>query len=113
MHALIAAFTFFHTDLLSVTGFKKTDGNKINILDKIGVEYDLFGANLLNDTDSSKMAEIKNDNRGAAAIKRRIIEKWIRGGGMTPVSWGTLAEVVEDIGFPDLAQDIRDGAQFQ
>ena len=59
------------------------------------------------------MAVIKNDTLGnAAKIKRKIVEEWIRGGGRRPVSWKTLATVI-DMEYVDLATEIREGAPYQ
>ena len=103
---------FAHTDLLNVTEFKKCDGETINILEKIGGDYSVFGIRLLNDGEANIMAEIKNNFTGEArAIKMEVITKWIRGTGKKPISWETLAGVVESMGLVDLAQDIRQGTQ--
>ena len=105
---------FIHTDLLNISEFKLKTGKTINILNRITVGYDDFGTKLLNDTDGNKMAVIKNDTLGnAAKIKRKIIEEWIRGGGRRPVSWKTLATVIEIMEYVDLAKDIREGAPYQ
>ena len=92
--------------------FKKCNGETINILEKIGGDYEDFGTKLLNDSEGNIMAEIKNNCRGEAkAIKKEIIRKWIRGVGKKPISWETLAGVLESMGLVVLAQDIRQGTQ--
>ena len=66
----------------------------------------------MNDGEANIMAEIKNNCRGEAmAIKMEIIRRWIRGTGRKPISWETLACVLESMGLVDLAQDIRQGTQ--
>ena len=92
--------------------FKKCDGGKINILEKIGGDYENFGIRLLNDGEGNIMSEIKINCGGEAkAIKREIIRKWISGTGKEPISWETLAGVLGDMGHTVLAQDIRQGTQ--
>ena len=109
---LFIACVFAHTDLLNVTEFKKCDGETINILEKIGDDYSLFGIRLLNDGQANIMAEIEDNCRGEAmAIKIKIIRRWIRGTGRKPISWETLACVLESMELVDLARDIRQGTQ--
>ena len=103
---------FAHTDLNNVTEFKKCNGETINILEKIGSDYEDFGTKLLSDSEGNIMSEIKNDcKEKAMAIKREIIRKWIRGTGKKPISWETLAGVLESMGLTVLAQHIRQGTQ--
>ena len=65
----------------------------------------------MDDGEANIMAEIKNNCRGEAmAIKMEIIRRWIRGTGK-PISWETLAGVLESVGLVDLARDIRQGTQ--
>ena len=102
----------FHADLVKITKFKKRDGKTINILKEIGRDYHNFGIRLLNNPEGNVMTKIKDDCRGEAeAIKIKIISKWIRGTGKKPISWETLAGVMESVGLKVLAQDIRQGTQ--
>ena len=103
---------FTHTDLNNVTAFKKCDGETINILEKIGGDYEDFGTKLLSDGGGNVMAEIKNDCRGKAMkIKREIFTRWIRSKGKKPISWETLAGVLKCMGLTVLAQEICQGPQ--
>ena len=92
-----------------MTGFIK-NGEKINILQKIGGKHEEFGFTLLKDDDGTIMAEIMGEITGISAIKRKIILVWMQGNGM-PVTWGSLAEVADRMGLRTLAQDIREGTR--
>ena len=65
----------------------------------------------MEDGEGNIVAVIKNDcKEKAMAIKREIIRRWIGGTGK-PISWETLAGVLQSMGLVDLAQDIRQGTQ--
>ena len=81
----------------------------VNIIQGIGDSYDNFGIKLLEDRDGSKMGAIKDDERRAEAINRRILTRWIRGDGRKPTSWATLATVLEECNLTVLAGQIRSG----
>ena len=94
-----------HTDINTVTGFIKRNGEKINILQNVGGRHEEFGLRLLKDDDGHIIAEITGD---IASIKRQIITQWVNGKGM-PLTWESLAEVADSMGLRILAQDIREG----
>ena len=83
--------------------------NHINIIEDIGERYDNFGIKLLEDKSGSKMGAIKDDERRAEAINRRVLTKWIRGDGRKPTSWATLATVLDECNLSVLAGQIRSG----
>ena len=99
-----------HTDINTVTGFIKRNGEKISILQNIGGKHEEFGLKLLKDDAGNIMAEITGEITGISAIKRKIILVWMQGNGM-PVTWESLAEVAESMGLRILAQDIREGTR--
>ena len=39
-------------------------------------------------------------------INVKILQKWLNGMGLQPVSWETLIQVLKDIGFNELAKEI-------
>ena len=87
--------------------FKCKNGEKINVLEKIGVKYFDFGVLLLNDKDGCKVSAIEYKNmREAKSILTDIVKLWLQGVGR-PVSWKTLVEVLEDIGLHRLSEDIQ------
>ena len=46
--------------------------------------------------------------RDAVRINTDILEEWLQGRGIQPVSWTTLVKVLEDIDLGTLASDIRE-----
>ena len=83
--------------------------NHVNFIEGIGERYDNFGIKLLEDKDGSKMGAIKDDERRAEAINRRVLTKWIRGDGRKPTSWATLTTVLDECNLSVLADHIRSG----
>ena len=99
-----------HIDLaytgLDTMTFMKSDGETIDILQNID-NVEEFGKLLLNDPDGTLVAEIMSDSESPEAMKQRIIGIWMDGYGERPISWETLAGIVEGMGLSDLAEDIR------
>ena len=84
-------------------------GGTINIAEKISTEYYQFGIQLLDDEDGSHIRAIEHRHlRDAVRINTDILEEWLQGRGVQPVSWTTLVKVLEDIDLGTLASDIRE-----
>ena len=81
---------------------------EINIIEEIGTKYYDFGINLLQDDTGAKMDAIVDECRdNAIKINRKVLSKWIRGEGKQPVSWITLATVLDKCRLKKLAKTIR------
>ena len=93
----------------NIIAFKLKNGVTINILDKIGDDFDDFGKKLLND---ALMKMIKYEF-GGHQDPMIIVDMWMAGRGRRPVSWETLVTVLYDIGYVDFAKDIHEGAPYQ
>ena len=87
--------------------FKTTLG-RISVLEQIGPHYRELGILLLDDTTGAvTKAILEQYNYDATKIIFEIFERWIQGKGKLPVEWGTLIEVLNDIGLPELANKIE------
>ena len=94
--------------LKELTAFPTTSFGKVNIPQEIGVKYQIFGAQLLQDPTSAKVTNMEYKHRGdPVRIYTEILQRWLRGQGRTPVSWRTLIEVLRDIELGRLARDIE------
>ena len=83
-------------------------GKYINIPERIGINYFMFGVLLLNDETGAEVTAIITAHReNAAQINLEILRRWIGGKGR-PLSWDMLVSVLEDIGLGNLAGDIKD-----
>ena len=81
----------------------------MNLADKIGAKYTTFGTVLLEDNDGSIVEAIENEKReNAESINTQVFRLWLRGTGKGPLTWNTLASVLQDIKFPQLAALIYD-----
>ena len=80
---------------------------KINIAQEIGATYTEFGTFLLNDEKQVQVRAfaVEYGNR-ATDVNMAILQKWLRGSGMKPVTWGTLVEVLKNCRL-DLAEKIE------
>jgi pyruvoyl-dependent arginine decarboxylase (PvlArgDC) len=80
----------------------------VNLAEKIGAKYSTFGAVLLEDNDGSIMEAVENEKReNAEKINTEVFRRWLRGTGKQPLTWKTLASVLEDVNLPQLAALIR------
>ena len=113
-HLSILGCSFFFTvsgdqpTLPELISFQSREG-KVNIAEKISIQYYEFGIQLLDDKDGSYIQAIAHRHlRDAVRINTDILEEWLQGRGIQPVSWTTLVEVLEDIDLGTLAGDIRE-----
>ena len=110
MHFQVLFINFcFRLGLRSILQLKKR-GEAINVIDRIGHRFRDFGLLLLDDDDDGSilyLIELQN-NWISYDIILAIIMRWIRGKGKQPVSWETLASVLEKIELRALAHDIRE-----
>ena len=94
--------------LRELTAFPTRSQGKVNIPQEIGVKYQVFGAQLLEDPTGTGVTNMEYKHRGdPLRINTEIIQEWLRGHGRRPVSWRTLIEVLRDIELGKLASDIE------
>ena len=81
---------------------------KINIPQEIGTKYHNFGILLLDDTTGDKIRNLEHKYReDAERINTEILHEWVTGRGKQPVTWETLAKVLQDVELRTLASDIE------
>ena len=84
----------------------------LDVVELIGRKYSMFGPLLLNDTTGAVTEAIEGQcQRNAAEINVRILRRWINGGGIQPVTWSTLTNVLREVGLAELAKDIEQNTQ--
>ena len=94
----------------TLVNFEKKNGEKIDILAKIGNNYKHLCIHLLIDNDGAILATISSNCRGIASdILLAIFRRWLQGQGKEPITWKTLIEVLEVIRLKVLAQEIEEG----
>ncbi len=88
--------------------FPQAEGTaKLNIAQEIGTKYFEFGALLLGDTSGSRISSLEKEcGKNAKDINTKVLQEWLSGGGMQPVSWKTLVSVLEDCGLTTLVESI-------
>lgn len=72
---------------------------KLNITEQVGVNYITFGTLLLEDNSGAIVKGFENEYlRNAGRINYAILQRWLHGSGLKPVTWSTLITVLEKIG---------------
>ena len=80
----------------------------LNVHSKVGAKYSAFGILLLNDATGSRVDSIKVGCLGTPdTIIIKILQEWVQGNGLLPVTWNTLIETLKNTGLPELAADIH------
>ena len=81
---------------------------RINVTHEIGTKYMQFGIFLLEDSNGARVRNLERKHReNAEEINIEIIQEWIAGTGKKPVTWGTFINVLRDINFANLADEIE------
>ena len=76
----------------------------IDIAEKIGTDYELFGTLLLNDDDGTKVKNIEISKHGDPVhITVEILKQWLQGKGKKPITRRTLMNCLRDTGLNVLA----------
>lgn len=84
-----------------------SDG-KVNLAEKIGTHYMMFGVLLLDDDAGERISAIENEFKcSAERIAFHVLQLWVQGKGRKPVTWATLVDVLDELGLMALARDIR------
>ena len=82
---------------------------KINVPQEIGTRYTEFGVFLLEDSNGARVKNLVRKHReNAEEINIEIIQEWISGTGKKPVTWDTFINVLRDIDFTNLADEIEE-----
>ena len=90
----------------------KTSTGSINVIERIGVHYYVFGTLLLQDNDGAVTPAIRDQyHHNADKINYEILRRWIRGEGRQPVQWSTLIDVLQTIKLSTLAETMEDSLQ--
>ena len=85
---------------------------KIDIPERIGANYKLFGIFLLKDDNGTKVEAITKEEEKVHDISLKILSKWLRGEGIQPPTWSTLTEVLKDSNLDVLAEEIETVIKF-
>ena len=72
---------------------------KLNIPVQVGAKYSTFGVSLLEETNAAIVEAFEEEYRGnAKQINMAILQQWLQGKGVKPVTWSTLVSVLQKIG---------------
>ena len=83
---------------------------RLKVPQGVGANYTTFGVVLLNDELGSRVDAIDNMYcRDGERICLKILQEWLEGKGLEPVTWNTLIQALRDSGLSSLADHIRLG----
>ena len=87
----------------------KNNTEPIDIIEKIGSKYFVFGVQLLNDEDGSYVRSVENElQRDSTAIICKILTEWSNGRRKAKsFEWCSLIETLKDIELNSLASEIE------
>ena len=71
---------------------------KVNVAVEVGIKYSNFGIFLLNDANGVVVQALEKEHqRNAESINMAILQRWLQGMGVKPVTWSTLVDVLRKI----------------
>ena len=80
----------------------------LEILEGVGAHYFTFGVLLLNDKTGSRVDAIENMYcRDGERICRKILQEWLEGKGLEPVTWETLVQTLRNTKLFTLADSVK------
>ena len=88
--------------------FTCADKREVNIAEEIALKFVLFGTFLLDDRTGLKVEMLAHKHHSdAVRINTAILQEWLNGRGMQPVTWATLVEVLHCAKLSALASEIE------
>ena len=74
-------------------------GEKLNISVLVGAKYAKFGIFLMEDKTGAIVEALEVEHvKNAERITMAILQRWLQGRGLKPVTWSTLVTVLHNIG---------------
>ena len=87
---------------------KNIEGSELRIIQEIGMSYTMLGTRLLDDSTGSRTKAIENEQqRDAGMINYHILQCWLQGSGIAPITWEKLIQVLKEIELKELARRIE------
>jgi hypothetical protein len=80
---------------------------RLKIPQRVGANYSTFGILLLNDTVGSRVNSLEELPKKPEKIVLRILQEWLEGRGVEPVTWETLIVTLRDCDLSALADEVH------
>ena len=93
--------------LAKLSLLRTTQGKKIKIIERVAPFWQRLGDQLDFDENGSKLETINADHTTSKACCRAMFRHWLSGNGVTPCSWRTLIDLLDDLDEVVLAQEIQ------
>ena len=104
LHIIDATPTLAKLSVLRTAG-----GKKIQIIKRLAPSWRGLGILLDFDEAGTKLDIIDSKHRGnPEACCQAMFQHWVKGNGVTPCSWNTLIELLDDCDQQALAKEIQD-----
>ena len=87
---------------------KTASGERVKIINTVTPRWTSIGIQLNFDPDGQmlRLIEAEHKIKGEVACCERMFMHWLAGNGK-PATWGTLIELLEDLDYNHLAQQIK------
>lgn len=89
-----------------IRSFKLQNGDTIDLVMKIGIDYREFGLQILRDVDAVNIIE-QDCREKSMSIVEKILVEWLKGRGKRPVTWNTFVECLRKSKLIELADDVQ------
>ena len=94
--------------LAKLSLLRTSQGKKIKIIERVAPFWQRLGDQLDFDESGSRLALIQAEYpNNPMACCRAMFQHWLNGNGLTPCSWHTLIELLNDLDEVILAQEIQ------
>ena len=88
--------------------FTSANGEKINIVERIGIHYEDFGICILKDDHGTKVSNIRQSQHYQVnSIVTEIVRDWLKGRGKRPETWAVFVDCLRVVQLNDLADTIE------
>ena len=81
---------------------------RLKIPQRVGANYSTFGILLLDDAVGGRVECLEEEcNKKADKVVRKILQEWLEGRGLEPVTWETLIKTLRDSDLSALADEVH------
>ena len=98
-----------HPNLTILKSFTSANGEKTNIIERIGIHYEDFGICILKDDHGTKVSNIRQSRHYQVnSIVTEIVRDWLKGRGKRPETWAVFVDCLRVVQLNVLADIIEE-----
>ena len=93
---------------MTLIQFPVTPQSTVNVIEDVSANFRTLGTILLQDSSGGKVEAIALSHANRAVdIMHSVISKWLRGGGLQPVTWSVFVKSLRAAGLLNFANAIE------